>query len=264
MLKLTLILLFGYCGLVLFVYLFQERMIFFPQKMIPPDLEPYAAREVTFAHEDVTLHGWLVRGGQTEDGPLIVYYGGNAEEVSVNLADARRFSAGRILLVNYRGYGKSTGRPTQDALFRDALFILDEVTGRLKIPPARVILMGRSLGTGVAVHAAAQRNVGGLILVTPFDSLTNVARKHYPVFPVGLLLRHRFESLALAPGIRVPTLGLMAGRDAVIPLARSKQLLEKFAGPVQSVVVPEATHNDIQLYDRYWRAINEYLDPPAS
>jgi pimeloyl-ACP methyl ester carboxylesterase len=106
--------------------------------------------------------------------------------------------------MNYRGYGGSDGTPSETALLSDALFVFDYMLATEGIDPAHVVLMGRSLGSGVAVHVAAKRKVGGVILVTPFDSLVNVARAHYPIFPVGLMLKHRFDSAALAPGITTP------------------------------------------------------------
>ncbi len=241
------------------LYFFQDALIFFPQSTPPESrkqFEPFAYR---VEHDGIRLQGWFIRGAVTAETPLLVYYGGNAEEVSTNLYDLSRLRAGAYLFINYRGYGDSEGKPSQQALCRDALHIVDHVVAHEKIPLDHMVLMGRSLGSGVAVHVAAARRVRGVILVTPFDSLTNVARHHYPIFPVRLLLRHPFDSLALAPDIQAPALFLMASRDEVIPSKSSAALARAWGGPVQTVVIEGAGHNDIQLDPLYWQTINTFL-----
>jgi pimeloyl-ACP methyl ester carboxylesterase len=106
---------------------------------------------------------------------------------------------------------------------------------------------------------AAERKVGGIILVTPFDSLVNVARAHYPIFPVGLLLKHRFDSAALAPGITTPALFLMAANDQVVPVRLAKKLASVWGGPVTAVTVGGTDHNTIETSPVYWDAVNVFL-----
>jgi pimeloyl-ACP methyl ester carboxylesterase len=161
--------------------------------------------------------------------------------------------------MNYRGYGDSQGKPSQTAICRDALYILDTLTARENIPMNHIVLMGRSLGSGVAVHVAAHRPVRGVILITPFDSLLNVARHHYPLLPVRWLLKHPFDSAALAPDIKVPALVIMGNQDAIIPNKRSTRLAQVWGGAVETVVIQGAGHNDIQLDPRYWEAVNLFL-----
>jgi pimeloyl-ACP methyl ester carboxylesterase len=244
------------------LYFFQDALIFFPQPTPAESHARFQSHAYRVEHDGLTLEGWLVRGTVTPDRPLLVYYGGNAEEVSANLWDIERYAAGAYLFMNYRGYGGSGGRPSQKALCRDALHILDQVTARESIPLDRIVLMGRSLGSGVAVHVAANRPVRGVVLVTPFDSLTNVARHHYPIFPVRLLLKHPFNSLALAPGIKTSALMLIAERDEVIPTELAVNLSRAWGGPVRTLVIPAAGHNDIQSDSRYWEAINAFLAAP--
>jgi pimeloyl-ACP methyl ester carboxylesterase len=199
------------------LYIFQGALIFFPQPVPPQNREPFAEYALTLAHEGKQLRGWYVPGKVSATRPLVVYYGGNAEEVSGNLWDMARLEAGAYLFMNYRGYGDSEGKPSQQNLCRDALYILDTLADREQIPLNHIVLVGRSLGSGVAVHVAAHRPVRGVILVTPFDSLLNVARRHYPVLPVRLLLKHPFDSAALAPDINIPALILIGRQDTIIP-----------------------------------------------
>lgn len=248
---------------VLAAYLLQEKMIFYPQKGVAPQAGRYAAAEIRLDRETVSLHGWLV---QKKDPPrnLLVYYGGNAEEVSLNLGELDALPVDALLLMNYRGYGLSQGRPSEAALVADALWVLGTIARRLDLPGDRIILMGRSLGTGVAVQVAAKRPVdtrpvAGLILVTPFDSLVSVARKHYPFLPADRLLKHRFDSLALAPERSRPALMLIAGDDEIIPNACSRRLVEAWGGEATDVTIAGAGHNDIHLSPRYWEAIRGFV-----
>jgi len=244
------------------VYLFQDALIFFPQSVPVESRTRFAAYSVEVHREGRKLHGWFVPGTVSATQPLLIYYGGNAEEVSDNLWDVAQLEAGASLFMNYAGYGDSQGKPSQARLCQDALFILDWICQREAVPPAHVVLLGRSLGSGVAVFVASQRPVGGVILVTPFDSLLNVARHHYPYLPVRLLLKYPFDSAALAPSIKVPALVLTADKDAIVPGSLAGNLSRAWGGPVQTVAIAGAGHNDIQLDPRYWEAINAYLTDP--
>lgn len=243
----------------LLLYLFQGKMIFFPQPTALANLSRYADREIRLQHGDVTLTGWFFEDRIDADHPLIVYYGGNAEDVSLNFADLDRFAAQSFLFMNYRGYGQSQGRPSEKAFFDDALFIYDQVLASEGIDPSHVVLMGRSLGSGVAVHVAAKRRVGRVILVTPFDSLVNVARSHYPIFPVRWLLRHRFDSAALAPGIAVPALFLTAANDEIVPPRFADNLQGVWGGKATAVRIEGTDHNTIETSPDYWEAVNAFL-----
>ena len=248
-----------FVGISLLLYLFQSKMIFYPQPTMPGIQAQFAGNEIRVQHGDVTLTGWFFKGRIDADHPLIVYYGGNAEDVSLNFGDLDRYPAESFLFMNYRGYGQSQGRPSEKALLADALFILDHLLESESIDPAHVVLMGRSLGSGVAVHVAGHRRVGAVILVTPFDSLVNVAKAHYPIFPVGWLLRHRFDSATLAPGIAAPALFLTASHDQIVPPRFAANLQRVWGGPATAVRVDNTDHNSIETSPVYWKAIHAFL-----
>lgn len=126
-------------------------------------------------------------------------------------------------------------------------------------PGQRISVVGRSLGSGVAAHLAAQRPVDRLALVTPFDSLGAVAAGHYPWLPVRLLLRERYDSVAHLRGYGDPLLVLRAGRDEVVPPARTDALIAGLGRDVEVVAIDQADHNDLHAYPEYGQALARFL-----
>lgn len=254
----------GYLAIVALAWLFQDHLLFFPQPLTEGELRAIAARhpqaeEVRLpAADGITLHGWLLKAAQRA--PLLIYFGGNAEEVSWLLDEAQHFAGYSLLLMNYRGYGGSGGRPGETALYADALRIHDYAVMRPDVDTARIVLMGRSLGSAMAVRVAtARRSVRAVLLVSPLDSATDLARRHYPWLPVSLLLRHRFEAVADAARIDAPLLAVVAQRDSIIPMSHSRRLYAAWHGPKAWREIENADHNDVSDTAAYWQAIGEFL-----
>jgi uncharacterized protein len=251
-------------GLWALLYFAQDQLIFYrqPAPDRPPLVANLAISEVRFATFDgLSLRGWLAKPASADAQrlPLVIYFGGNAEEASHMAALAGHFPGWSLLAVNYRGYGGNPGSPSERALYADALAAYDWAAGRPDVEPARIVVIGRSLGSGVAVYLAAERPLSGVVLVTPYDSLQAVAQRHYPYAPVSLLLRHRFDSIGRAPGISVPALMLAARRDDVVPVAHAQALFSKWAGPKSWREFEQAGHNDIDADPEYWKAIASFL-----
>lgn len=241
-----------YLALCVLLYLQQRRLIYYPQ-FTRVDA---GQTDFSLARPDAVLRGWVVNPGRTH---ALLYFGGNAESVDANReAFARALPSHTVYLVAYRGYGASDGAPTETALLADALALHDEVATRH--PDGQVAVAGRSLGSGVATHVAAERDVSSLILITPFDSLVAVAQAHYPIFPVRLLLDDRYDSTARLPRHRGKLLVLRAGRDTVVPPLHTDRLLTAFKGPTQVQDFPAAGHDDLSLDPAYWPAIGSFLD----
>ena len=241
-------------GFPLLMYLAQDSLIFHPQRLDESRRAALAqtpAVESLFIHgEDGTrLHAWHVKGD-----PLVIYFGGNAEEVSWMLDEAPRRAPGvGWLLVDYRGYGSSDGSPSEKALVSDALQWYDHFKAE------KTYVFGRSLGSGVAVQLAAERPVAGLILVAPFDSLVAVGKRIYPFLPVQWLLKHRFDSVALAPKMKAPLLCIVAAYDEVVPAEHAKRLYDAWGGPKRWVGLEGAGHNTTDSALNYWPSIARFL-----
>jgi pimeloyl-ACP methyl ester carboxylesterase len=133
------------------------------------------------------------------------------------------------------------------------------VTRRDDIDSRRIVVFGRSIGTALAVHLAAERPAVGAVLVSPFDSLTAIGKKHYPWLPVSLLLRHRFETLADAKRNRMPMLTIVGDSDGIIPPERSRALFDVWGGPKTWLAIPGADHNELGGEENFWKGVMEFL-----
>ncbi len=242
-----LILLLLYAAACVALFAFQRSLIYYPQ----PNSYGNAA-DTLILPSDVRV---TVR---PHAGPkALLYFGGNAEDVSANLATfARAFPDYAIYLLHYRGYGGSAGKPTEAALHADARALFDQVHQS----HPQIALVGRSLGSGVAVRLAAERAAVRLVLVTPYDSIAAIAAEQFRYFPVRWLLTDKFESIRHAPAVRVPTLILRAEHDEVIPRASTERLHASFApGVATQVVIRGAGHNSISESAQYLDAMRAAL-----
>ena len=173
----------------------------------------------------------------------MIYFGGNGEDVSASMATyAAAFPTRALYLLNYRSYGGSGGRPSEAAFQRDALALFDTV----QRSHADIVVIGRSLGSGVAVHLATQRPVSQLILVTPYASILALAQQHCPYFPVRWMLQDKFESWRDAPFITAPMLLIAAESDRLVPRASTLDLARYFTcGAARLAVIAATDHNTI-------------------
>ena len=248
------------------LYVSQTNLIFFRQKIDPWRVEYIknnypAAEEVYIDTPDgKKLHGWLVHGSHDKPAPLLLYFGGNAEEVSWMIDEADRFTEWSILLVNYRGYGKSEGSPDEQALLSDALLLYDTFSVRKEIDPERIAVMGRSLGTAMAVHISAYRKVTYTVLISPFGSMEDLARSNFPFMPVRLLLKHKFNVLPQAASADNPMLTIVASDDSIVPLKHSERLFAAWKGKKVLHVIDHADHNTISLSAGFWSIIRKFLN----
>ena len=233
-------------------YIGQRRLIYFPD-MTRADAAAPTNFELT-RPDGVHLRGWVDRPGQPR---ALLYFGGNAETLQQARAALTACCPGwTAYFLPYRGYGGSDGKPSRDALLADALAMHDEVARRHPGQPIAVV--GRSLGSGVASWVASQRLVERLALVTPFDSLSNVAKSHYPWLPVDWLMRERYDSAGWLHGHSQPTLVIRASDDDVIPAANTDALLRALPASTRVVEI-EGDHNNLSARPEYEQALAEFL-----
>ena len=239
------------------IYVMQDSYIFFPVKADYGDLSNFKnVEEYRIKVEGIELRGWLVNKEYSRD-KLIIYYGGNAEDVYWNIMDHYDKKGYAILLVNYRGYGLSGGKCSEKRLFADAELIYDDIIAKYK--PEVVILYGRSLGSGVAAYLSSVRKADGMILVSPYDSMVNMAREQFRIFPVSIMLRHRFDSVKYLKKYKGPLCIIYGGSDNIIPNRRTEALIENISGPKEVVLIEGADHNDIAGFELYGRTVQKFI-----
>ncbi|HKW85068.1 MAG TPA: alpha/beta fold hydrolase [Burkholderiaceae bacterium] len=224
------------------LFLLQRSLIYFPQ----PRWAAAGAQTLTLPVDGADLVITVLE----RSGPAaVVYFGGNAEDVSQSLAPlAIAFPDRALYLMHYRGYGGSSGAPSEAALVADALRLFDRVLAQ----HTNIVVIGRSLGSGVAIQLASARPVDRLVLITPYDSLQDLAAQQFPYMPVRWLLRDKFESGTFAAKLTTPTLLIAAENDEVIPRSSTDALHARFAADVATLrVVPGTGHNTISASPEY-------------
>jgi pimeloyl-ACP methyl ester carboxylesterase len=232
------------------LFVFQRALIYYPQASAVTT----PASLLTLTVEDAQIQVSV----RPHDGPsALIYFGGNAEDVSRNLSGfSQAFPEQALYLMHYRGFGGSSGSPSEEAIARDALSLFDQVYST----HPNVAVIGRSLGSGVAVRLASQRPAARLILITPYNSLESLARQQFRWFPVKWLLQDRFESWRYAAHITVPTLLIAASHDEVIPRSSTQQLYTHFAPGVATLkAIPGTGHNTISDSPEYFKLIRDGL-----
>jgi pimeloyl-ACP methyl ester carboxylesterase len=240
------------------LYFGQERAIFFPRPNDPPLRQRFAAQRFEIKTANAALEGWWIENAQATTPAVILYFGGNAEDVLYMASEASRINARAVVVVNYPGYGASAGEPGQKALCESGVELYDYAIKR-GVRAEHIVVMGRSLGSGIASMLAGARPVGAAVLITPYDSLAAVAARHYPFLPVRLLLRHPFPSTDWAKRTHAPALLLAAELDNVVPATHAQKLFETWGGPKQIHVLAQTGHNDIEMHPDYFPLINEFL-----
>lgn len=239
----------AYAGICAYLFVKQASFIYFPVQGAAGSREG----ALQLATEDARV---LVSVRPREGHDAVIYFGGNAEDVVLHMPQLERaFPDRAIYQLNYRGYGGSTGAPSESAIFEDALALFDLAYAKHR----NIVLVGRSLGSGVATYVASQRPIRRLILVTPYESLIGLAQAQYPYVPVGLLLRDRFESWRYAPRISAPTLMLAAETDSLVPRPSTERLHTHFAGGIATLRVIDAVdHNSILDAESYLEQIRDF------
>ncbi len=247
-----------------YAYVTQDAQIF-PREQF----EPYPITldsSMTDVHlptsDGATLHGLIVNVSPTVPKQvLVVVYPGNQH-------DGRRFAGfiGRDVLQSdavvvgfqHRGYGQSTGTPSMDNLYADAVHIYDTYVSKFK--PSHVYVLGYSLGSSIAAYVASQREASGLMLITPFTSMVDMAKAEYPYYPVGMLLKHHFPTQDILQDVQVPTAIVVAGKEELIPTSHAPRLADTVGSNLLfSRTLPHATHGDVLDQPEFPDVVKEFI-----
>jgi fermentation-respiration switch protein FrsA (DUF1100 family) len=260
---LLIIVLIGYGGLLLLVYLGQRALQYFPERARTPPAAaglPEAEEVVLDSSGGARVIVWHIppRGEK----PVVLYFHGNGGSLRGRVDRFRALAADGtgLIALSYRGYGGSSGRPTEKGLIDDALAAYAFAAARY--PASRLALWGESLGTGVAVALAAQKPVGRIVLESPFTSIADIAAQIYWFFPVRLLIKDSFRSDLLIGTVTAPFLILHGDKDSIVPIALGDQLYKLITAPKRFVRFPGAGHNELAAYGAL-EAAKQFLSEPV-
>jgi dipeptidyl aminopeptidase/acylaminoacyl peptidase len=242
----------------------QRRLVFNPtlKREVPnPRSSGHRTRPIVLRATDGTkLSGWLMTPQVPGPHPAVVYFGGRSEEVSWVVRDAGQLFPGMaVLAVNYRGYGASQGDPAENHMVEDGRLLFDWLAERHHVDPSKVAVVGRSLGSGVAVQVALERPVHSLVLITPYDSILAIAKRRFRAVPVEYVLQHRFESVKYAPALTAPTYVLRAAMDDVVPHSHTDVLVAKLGRLHRDETVPDSDHMNIPYLESTQARIAAFL-----
>lgn len=252
----------GYLLICLYVFIRQRAMLYHPEAVSEEQMMKQAreAGMVRWFDKGGNSLGWMTRDG-TGENPVVLFQGnaGNALDRLSLIERLRTAGAqGRIYVADYPGYGSAPGSPSQRSLTATAQRALDAM-------PGGAVVVGESLGTGVAAQGAASRpgKVKGIILITPFESMVSAAARHYPWLPVRALLLDRFDSAAALKTIPCPVAIVLAEDDDTTPPEGARRLFASLPGPKKLFEVKNAGHNEAasNLPDSEWREVWEFVSP---
>jgi len=261
-------------GATLFLVFSEKRLIYYPATEV--DVTPKALglpfEEVAIDVEPgVKIHGWFIKAAKEPSVATVLFSHGNAGNIADRLDRVLRWRelGADFLLYDYRGYGKSTGSPDEEGTYRDGRAAYDYLVRDRHIDPARLILMGESLGCAVSIQLAIERKAAGLAIEAPFASIAQMANAIYPFLPLGSFIRTRYENVKKVPQLKMPLLVVQGTKDEVIPVAQGKMVFDAAPQPKQYLAIEGAHHNDVYVVGGpgYRRVLLEFISratPPAA
>jgi uncharacterized protein len=264
--KLALLVALAYAGFAALLYFQQDRLLYYPgmgrELAATPDRLGLAFEDLAIRTEDgETLHAWWIRAGNAR-GAVILFHG-NAGNISHRLDYAAMFDrlGFSTLLVEYRGYGRSTGSPSEQGTYRDAMASWRWLTETKGVPSSDIVLFGESLGGAVAAWLAAREKPRALVLASTFTSVPDLAAELYPFLPVRLLSRYDYNTLDALGRVQAPVLVAHSASDDIIPYSHGERLFAAAREP-KSFLELRGGHNDGFIFTQpeWVRALGAFLD----
>jgi hypothetical protein len=253
-----------FVALVLGLRWYEHQSMYFPTRDVfrSPADAGLAFEDVTLETADgETLHGWWVPSGRT-DALVVLFFHGNGGNVSHRLDKLAVLHdiGADTLIIDYRGYGKSSGTPSEHGIYRDALAAYRWLTVTRDVPPQRIVVYGESLGSAVAVHLASEAPLGGVVLESGFTSVMDIAQEMFPFLPVRWIVKHKYDSIEKVHRINAPLLILHSREDELFEMSHPERLLAA-ARPPKRLVEMQGGHNDAYLVSAqtYRSALADFL-----
>lgn len=247
--------------LVILLYIFQTKLIFYPGKLAANfkyKLNPGDEEIFLTTSDGEKINALFYRGSRPE---VILYFHGNAGDLSGWQFVAEDFTAAgfSLFIIDYRGYGKSSGSISENGFYLDAKAAYDFLKDKKNIAASQILIYGRSIGSGVAVQLAAQNKCRGLILESPYSSLGKLANEKLPFFFPSLYLKYDFNSIEKINLVKCPVVFIHGTNDEIIPSTHTERLFKKFEGTKKKIIVPGGSHNDLNSFDEHWIMRTEVL-----
>lgn len=255
--KLAFILLaLAYLAANIYLYTQQDSLIFKNEKAVKIELiDKENIKEITFkVEENINLYG-KYKTSNKANAPLILYFGGSSSDITGFFNHTQDINDFDILGFNYRGFIDSQGSPSQNKIFKDALNIYDTYA-----KDKEVILIGKSLGTGVVSYLASKRKSKAIILITPYDSISAIAKGKYPIFPIDLLLEHKFESIKYIQNVKTPIALFEVKNDLVIKKQHFDNLKSNIKNIFSYEILEGVTHAKVMTHIDFEKKLKEILE----
>ena len=253
-------------GATLFLVFSEKRLIYYPaaEVEVTPKALGLPFEEVAIDVEPgVRIHGWFIKAAKEPSVATVLFSHGNAGNIADRLDRVLRWRevGADFLLYDYRGYGRSTGSPDEEGTYRDGRAAYDYLVNARQVDPARLILMGESLGCAISIQLAIERKAAGLAIEAPFASIARMANAIYPFLPLGSFIRTRYENLKKIPQLKMPLLVVQGTRDEVIPVAQGKMVFEAAPQPKEYLAIEGAGHNDVYVIGgaRYRSTLADFI-----
>ncbi|WP_155212492.1 alpha/beta fold hydrolase [Fulvivirga aurantia] len=243
------------------LYSLQTNLIFYPEKISDDyayDLRLNGEEHFIKTQDGETINALYFEGDKSE---TILYFHGNAGSLKDWQYISQDFTSlgYNFLIIDYRGYGKSTGSISEKGLYEDAEATLKFLQDNKSINKEQVIIYGRSIGSGVATELASKHKTKGLILESPFSSLKKLANQKMPIFLPSLILKYHFDNLSKINKVSGPILIVHGSKDSLIPVSHAQTLHKHYTGKQKLLIIPGADHNDLNAFPEYHRALAETL-----
>lgn len=255
------ILIIPYTVFSVFMYFIQDNILFQPtplQGNFEYRFESEFEEFNLYTPDSIALNALHFKVPQAKG--VIVYYHGNSGNLARWGQIAMQYTAYKydVIVMDYRGYGKSGGSPSEESMYADAQVFYDYA--KRHYPESQITVFGRSLGTSVSTYLAAQNKPNRLILETPFYSIQDIANTRFRYLPVQWLIKYEFPSFQYAPAVSCPTLILHGTRDGVVPFSSGQRLFMEFKPAfAHFVTIPDGRHNNLTDYPIYHSSLDQFI-----